>query len=245
MTKASSAPRPKASPLLWLLPLLGILAGAAVAYAVAPRYQAPPAADEARLRQRAVEYYQASRTFKYDRIVQLFTPAYQMEGSDSIQRLADQFAGKFATFDSATQKELRTAAESIKPERLKVLVDGDWAQTSGKYDYGVEGQQVELPLEDVVWVRTAGDWWIFQLQNPEILRYGLPPEPIRQALLRPDEKFELENLPDSLRDVPKEGEERYDPANAMTEEDAARIREEEQSAEQGGAADEPGGEAGK
>ncbi len=236
-------PKPRPSPLLWILPLLGILLGGGFALATAPRYKAPPAADEARLRERAVEYYKASRLFDYAHLARMFSPANQQLNTEEVQRQVAKFGGQFPGFDALTQKNLRDAAAGIKPELLELTVDGDWARTGGKGEYPVEDQTVQIPLNDVVWVRTAGDWWVYQLLNPEIQYYGLPPEEIRTYLLQQDEEFEYDQLPRTPDEVPKEGDERYDPRNAMSEEEAKRLLEENRKRQkQGKAGQAAGGE---
>lgn len=171
----------RALPIIVLV--LAILAAVA-GWLISPRYRAPADDGEARLRQRAVEYYRASRELDYATMCQLFTPARQLAEAE---QLRGEIADKRDTYQAladATKQDLEFAAGSITEERIDLQVEGDWAVVGGTCDIAGESGPRALPLTETVWVRNAGDWWLYSLTYEELNAYGNPPDFAR-------EKFEL------------------------------------------------------
>jgi len=159
---------------------LAILAGIA-GWLTTPRYRAPGDSGDDRLRQRAVAYYRASRLLDFEGMSRLFTPARQESQTDYLR---DNIREKRETYNSlsqSTRDDLQFSADSISPDRLTLKVDGDWAVTSGTCDMRMDGDPVRAPLADIVWVRNAGEWWVYSLTNEELNAYGNPPDFARKT----------------------------------------------------------------
>jgi hypothetical protein len=183
----------RALPIIVLvLAVLAVLAG----WLTTPRYRPPADSGEDRLRERALEYYKASRELDYQRMSRLFTPARQ-ESEEA--QLRDEIAEKQETYRSLneeTKQDLKSIADSITPDRLTFDVEGDWAVAGGTCDIMTAEGLRPLPLSDTVWVRDSGDWWLFSLKNAELNAYGNPPEFARQKLeLRSPVMVEQEKPP--------------------------------------------------
>jgi hypothetical protein len=158
-------------------PLLLLLIVAACAWAgwqSVPHYSPPPAADEARLRERAAEFYRASRVFDTLTMGRTYTPARQLAETEKLQQDAEEKRRMFEQLDAESRSNLEISATSVDPAALSVEIDGDWAETSGTCTYPAGETEVEVKLERLVWVRSGGDWWVYTWTNPEIAAYGNP-----------------------------------------------------------------------
>ena len=162
-----------------LLVILGCaVAGAAAGWLLAPRYTPPADDGEARLRARATEYYRALQTKDLWTINRLYSPARQVADRDDLVKLAEYEAGLFERFQDKTKEQLRGNAAGILPENLEVEIDGDWAVTSGVLIMTQEEQEIPVPLGEMSWVRTGGDWWIYIRRPSELNAYGNPPDAV-------------------------------------------------------------------
>jgi hypothetical protein len=162
----------------WPVAILIVLLGAAAGYATAPRYHAPQAADETRLKQRAVEYYRAARRLDMRGMAQLYTPAHQLQQQGGLAELVAQNIVERSKMQPQRLAEQDIAAGAIDAGKIEVEANGDWAVTSGRYTIPAVGKDPAMPapLEPVVWVRTDGDWWVYLLEADELACYGNPPD---------------------------------------------------------------------
>jgi hypothetical protein len=122
-------------------------------------------------------------------MTQLFTPAQQLAQAEALAKKAAEFRGQFDKSDDKTKADLRYAADSITTDRISVEIDGDWALTNGEYSMPADGGDFKVPADILVWVRSGGDWWIFQLEDEPLNHYGNPPDKMREPLLTPDLRF--------------------------------------------------------
>ena len=156
--------------------LLAIVAACAWAgWQSVPHYQPPAAADEARLRQRAAEYYRATRVFDMQAMARLYSPARQAADAQALLADIELKRGMWQQLDQESRSNLEVSAESVDAAALDVSIDGDWAETSGTCSYPAGNSQVEVTLDRMIWIRTGGDWWIYTWKTPEIAAYGNPP----------------------------------------------------------------------
>jgi hypothetical protein len=171
---------------VWPLSILLVAAGAAVGYLSVPHYNPPHNAGEPRLRERAAAYYQASRRFDMQGMARLYTPAYQLSKDGKLAKIVEANNLQRSRSSEAKLREFEAAARGIDPAHIETQVDGDWAVTSGTANLpAADGKPAQrVPLETIVWVRSAGDWWVCQMQYDEIRSYGNPPDFARNLLSR-------------------------------------------------------------
>jgi hypothetical protein len=147
-----------------------------------PRYRPPAEADEERLMERAVAYYKASRLLQYEAMCQMYTPARQLAEAEALRSVIDERQATRRALADKTIENLQFSADSVSAEHIELKVEGDWAVAGGTYMMAGESGTFPLPLEDTVWVRDAGDWWIYSLKFEELNAYGNPPDFARQKL---------------------------------------------------------------
>lgn len=167
----------------WLYPaglVLALLIGLGIGRLLAPRYVPPADSSEARLKARAVEFYQAGRLFDALKMRQLYTPARQYAESGSLQEEAASQGKIWDTLDASEKQERQASAERITPECLEVeLYTGDdwgWAVTKGVAPLLVDGKEIPQQLDQLVWVRSDGEWWVYDRTINELNAYGNPPD---------------------------------------------------------------------
>ena len=170
----------------WLAAALITLGGAAAGYFTVPHYYRPHDSGEARLRERAVQYYRDQLTFNLGAMQPLMTPAHQIGSTDALKKLAQKNRDETSKARPELVKAQQALADALKPEALDVQIDGDWAVVGGNYTVPAEGnnQPLTLPLTKSVWVRRAGDWWNFLLEADEVACYGNPPDFAREIVAR-------------------------------------------------------------
>ena len=166
--------------LLWAV-LIVIVAGLG-GYLLRPRYQPPAESGEARLRQRAVEFYRAQCLVDYGTIARLYTPARQVDEQQELRAEIDKFAETVRHFQPDTLSDLAASAETVTADALEVEIDGDWAVTAGERLIVTEGYEIPTELDQVVWVRNGGDWWIYTMTQAELIAYGNPPDFARKLV---------------------------------------------------------------
>ena len=162
----------------------GLGAGAAVGWLRTPHYAPPPLADEARLRERATDFYRAQRLMSFEHMIQLYTPARQLKQEEELAAKLAETEQIFRGFDQAALDDQRRSADAVSSETLEVEVDGDWAITTGQATQFAYGSELPRDLEKQVWVRTGGDWWLYEMMIPELGAYGNPPAEWRKMLER-------------------------------------------------------------
>ncbi|MBN2083556.1 hypothetical protein JW859_15280 [bacterium] len=155
-----------------------VVIGAALGYLLTPRYNPPADDGEARLRERATEYYRALQIKDLWTISRLYTPARQLADRDDIVKLAEYEAGLFQRFEEKTKQQLQGNAAGILPENLEVKIYGDWAVTGGVLMITEGEREIPVPLGEMSWVRTGGDWWIYIRRPSELNAYGNPPDEV-------------------------------------------------------------------
>jgi len=166
-----------------LLYLAAVLIGLGLAVALTrPR---PHDETQAELQAKAVEYYKASKVFDFRTMASLYSPAYQQAEAAELRDLAARRVREFSNFKEQTRKDLQYSADSISLESVRVEVEGDWAVSSGTFKMNIDGQDNNIDLEEMVWLRSDGQWWIYQLKPIELSAYGNPPDRFRQLLLKP------------------------------------------------------------
>lgn len=163
-----------------------LLLAAGLGLAAAPRYHPPADSGEARLRERAAGFYRAQRLFDYLSIARYFTPARQHVEGIELARFAAGRAAQRRGFDKQTIADFEKSAATITPDSIEVELDGDWAVTRCTCTVIVEGVEVPMPLDAEVWVRSGGDWWVYQLTNAELEAYGNPPDFARSLVSNRD-----------------------------------------------------------
>lgn len=176
-----------------ILMLVFALAGALLGWNSVPHYRPPAASGETRLRERAAQYYKATRLFESLKMSQLYTPAKQLAEQADLLQKSEKFLATFAALEESNQSNLRTAADSITPGSLELELEGGWATTWGSCVYPTENSQVTIKLDTMVWVRSGGDWWIYTWTKPEIAAYGNPPD-ASYELLKKRKMEELQRL---------------------------------------------------
>lgn len=171
-----------AKTLVWSLVVIILLAlvGAAAGYLTASHYQAPAQGGDARLRERAETYYRAIQVKDYQVVTGLYTPARQLAEADELRKTISQQRKLFNSFKPETRKTLRANSLTVKAADLDVQLEGDWAVTNGSvtdYPYPDKpDKSVQIPIGKVVWMRTGGDWWVYQQKTSELQAYGNPPD---------------------------------------------------------------------
>lgn len=156
--------------------LAAALAGAAAGYLTAARYRPPADDGEGRLRERAAQFYRASQVMDFWSMVRLYTPAWQQADGASLRQQADEKQRIYGTFKDETRADMVRTADSISAADIEVERDGDWAVTRGETILYQGDLEIPFPLNELVWIRTGGDWWVYQRKNPELLAYGNPPD---------------------------------------------------------------------
>ena len=166
--------------------ILALLLGLGLGRVWAPRYQAQEGSLEARLKARAVEFYQAGRLFNALKMRQLFTPVRQTEDFEQLKLDAAQLRSYWDDLDEAAREEQQKSAALVTPECIEADVySGEgwgWAVTYGTAPLLVEGREISQQLDRVYWVLTDGDWWIYERTAVELNTYGNPPDPILKEL---------------------------------------------------------------
>jgi len=200
-----------------LLILLLALLGAAAGYFTAPRYQAPADGGEGRLRARAEAYYRALQVKDATTIVTSYTPARQVREREELRKRARHEEQVFSRFEPATRDKLRESSLTIRADELEVRLEGDWAVTNGNITvHPIEAEPektAEIPIGEVVWLRTGGDWWVYEWRASEIQAYGNPPDFALKLLKKQSQGFggtetiELEGLPEAEGGEPEGGTE--------------------------------------
>jgi hypothetical protein len=156
--------------------LAGTLLGIGLGWLLAPRMHAPAGDTEELLRARATEYYRASRLLDREAMVRMFTPARQLAETTELRQEAEATRAAAAKLSETERKEAAETAAGIKPGELVVELEGDWAVTGGMYQLVVVGSRITSPLEQLVWVRHGGQWWVYAFTPDERNHYGHPPD---------------------------------------------------------------------
>ncbi|MCB1188181.1 hypothetical protein KDL29_13540 [bacterium] len=169
----------------WLLSLIVIAVAAMLGMRNSAVYHPPADSGEARLQERALQFYRASARFDYYTMVQLYTPAQQTADSAELNKKARRWKDSFETdFDEAHRNDLEQTAADLSVDDMDIQVEGDWALIKGEHNVHVEGQVVSMALDPTVWVRSGGDWWMYQMSNPELVAYGNPPDFARKVIFK-------------------------------------------------------------
>ncbi|MEZ5339273.1 MAG: hypothetical protein R3F46_13570 [bacterium] len=159
----------------------------------AAQYRPPTEAGEARLQERALEFYRASSKFDFETMVRIYSPAMQLAEKTELNRRARRWGETFEVeFDDAHRQDLLDTAAAISLEEMEFRIEGDWALVTGSHEVHVEGQIVRMGLDPTVWVRTGNDWWMYQLDDSELIAYGNPPDFARDMIFKRD--FEMTTL---------------------------------------------------
>jgi hypothetical protein len=180
----------------WPTAFLLIAAGALAGYLSVPHYRPPRSADEARLRERAVEFYRASRRFDMQGMIKLYSPARQLSDTVALNELIAKRNADVAGLKDSVRQEFELAAAAVSSEQLALKIEGNWAVSGGRADLPErQGRTAtSVPLENVVWVRSDGDWWIYFLHPAELSCYGNPPDFALQHVSRRRPDAELTDL---------------------------------------------------
>jgi hypothetical protein len=179
---------------LALLSLLVIIAGLALGYFIAPKYQPPNEAGQGRLRKRAEKFYRALRQMDYGEVARMMTPARQFAETATLRDAVKATQQRQGKLSADTRTSLGKAADSIKADQLDIRIEGNWALTSGSGEVYESGSPVTLPLEDLVWICINGDWWNYDMTNAELAAYGNPPDFARNALMAKKNKPAVHDL---------------------------------------------------
>jgi hypothetical protein len=155
-----------------------ICGAGAAGYATVPHYYRPASNGEDRLRERAAEYYRQAHLLRLDEMQKFFTPAHQVGTAEKLLKESAKNREASAKASKTTLEQLKKSVQSITPESLELQRQGNWAVTGGSYVVPGEGgnPSVPIPLENVVWLRTSGDWWVYVLEENELACYGNPPD---------------------------------------------------------------------
>ena len=169
----------------WLISLALVAIAGLAGWFSAAEYRPPADSGEERLEQRALEFYRASSTFDYETMVQLYTPAQQVADSEELNKKARRWKDTFEVdFDEDHRRDLLATADALTSDDLEIRLEGDWALITGLHDVYAEGRPVRMQLDPSVWVRTGGDWWMYQMSVPELSAYGNPPDFARKILFK-------------------------------------------------------------
>ena len=164
--------------------IAALVIGALAGYLYWPRWQPPTEEGETRVRQRAETYYRAQRGADFRGLAQHFTPARQVAEEKELKAQIAKSEQDRSRFVEATLKELEKGAESIKGADIIVLLEDNWAVTSGTSKLYVGESTINFPLDEVVWVFSGGEWWAFSNTSTELNAYGNPPDATRKVLER-------------------------------------------------------------
>lgn len=189
---------------LALVSLIVVLAGLALGYYIAPRYQLPHEAGQGRLRKRAVMFYSALRQMDYGSATRMMTPARQYAEAAKLRVEAQATKRRQEKLSTDARASLKKNADSIQADKLDIRIEGNWALTSGLSDVYEAGQPVTLPLEELVWICINGDWWNYDLTNAELAAYGNPPDFARDALMAKKNKPTTRDVSAMPTDLPPE-----------------------------------------
>ena len=201
---------------LWIViigVLVGALGGAAAGWLTAPRYQPMVDCGEERLRERAAEFYRAAHLMDYWTMVRHYTPAWQQADADNLRKLADDRLQMYSTFKDKTRADMQRGSDSIAAKDIEVEREGDWAVTRGEAIIYEGDLEIPFPLEELVWLRTGGDWWVYQRKYPELRAYGNPPDFARELLIHRSES----GLETGVMQMPRDAEEPAPETEAPTE----------------------------
>lgn len=206
----------------WLISLFVVMAAGAFGWLTARDYKAPAESGLPRLQERAMQFYRASSTFDYETMAQLYTPAQQQADKLELNKLARRWKQSFENeFDESHRRDLISTAEALSLEQMEVRMEGDWALVQGQHDIYVEGKVVSMGLEPSVWVRSGGDWWMYQLSDAELIAYGNPPDFARQAIFT--REFQESSLPITSHDVEQEREQQIEEQRRIDELESAKV----------------------
>ncbi len=169
----------RALPIIVLV--LAVLAAVA-GWLTTPRYTPPAEAGEARLRERALTYFKASRLLDYETMCRLYTPARQLADAEQLRGEITERKETYRALADKTIEDLQFSADSIDAGDIELTIEGDWAVAGGTYEMTGESGSYSLPLLETVWVRDSGDWWVYSLTFEELNAYGNPPDFARNKL---------------------------------------------------------------
>lgn len=190
--------------------------GALAAWLTMPRYTPPANGGEARLRERAEQFYRAIQIKDHWTLAQLYTPARQIAEAEELRQKAIDEEALFLRFQEDTREQLRANMDTIHADELTVEIEGDWAVTTGNVtvmqNFGEETLPVEIPIGQLVWVRTGGDWWVYKRVNSELNAYGNPPQFALRVLIKESrsgesaETIELTPTPEMPEETAPDGD---------------------------------------
>ena len=113
---------------IFIFILLGAAIGIAIGWQLAPRAERSAGDPETLLRQRATGFYAASRRLDKQSMVEMYSPARQLDEAEELQQEADAVAKAAASVGAEARKEAVQTAVGIKPapalwclERAQVL----------------------------------------------------------------------------------------------------------------------------
>jgi hypothetical protein len=156
--------------------VIALIVGIGVGWLIAPRFVAPHDHGEARLRERAGDYYRASRRLDMPELVRYFSPARQRAEAAKLSANAAK-ATPPQKLPEKQRRELEESATGVDPAKLELRIDGDWAVTRGKAPLPLgDGRSLNVDLEPLVWVLDGGEWWIYTFKASELNTYGHPPD---------------------------------------------------------------------
>jgi gas vesicle protein len=161
---------------IFLMILIGLAVGAVAGWQLAPRMDVPRVDKETLLRQRAAEFYAASRRLDKWTMVRMYTPARQFEDAEKLRTEAENAARTAQKQSAEAKREQEQTAASITPESLEVRIERDWATTGGSYSLVAFDQQIPAQLDRTLWVFDAGQWWVYSWEIVERNAYGHQPD---------------------------------------------------------------------
>jgi hypothetical protein len=149
----------------------------------------PRAHDEGipELEAKVVRFYKAGKVFDYYTMSALYTPALQLDEAGELKDVAGRRKEEYSRFKEDTRKDLQFQADSISADSVELDIEGDWAVSSGVYRMNIDGEATEIPLEQLVWYRYMGQWWVFQNKPIELAAYGNAPDKFRMLLIKPQQ----------------------------------------------------------
>jgi hypothetical protein len=192
-----------------------VFAGSVAAgYLLQPQHEPAMDAGEMRLRERAEAYYRASRLTDFHSMATHFTPARQYSEMEELRERSETVAKTRAEFPEDQKQEQQKSAEAVSGSELDVQMEEGWAVTSGMSTLYAEGGALPFKLDQVVWVRNAGEWWVYAMTEAELNAYGNPPEFAREILEKRPFKPQVGLL--NLDETAKEGEQADQTEDAET-----------------------------
>ena len=163
------------APTRWLISIAVIALAAVAGWFTAGEYKAPAQAGEERLQERVLEFYASGARFDFESMMRLYTPAQQHADSEALRKKARRWKSMFELdFDDSHRADLAATAEAYGDAEFEIRVEGDWALVAGRHDVFADSEKFRMDLDPSVWVRTGGDWWMYQLSDAELVAYGNP-----------------------------------------------------------------------